>query len=75
MMGTDMKESGKMTIGMVKVRKVIDLRWFIDSNIVQFFQIGTFFFNDGDRYEGEWKDDKMHGQGKKSYWFKMIYWF
>jgi len=28
--------------------------------------IGKFFWNDGDRYEGEWKDNKMHGQGKKS---------
>ena len=25
-----------------------------------------YFYNDGDRYEGEWKDDKKHGQGKKS---------
>jgi len=28
--------------------------------------IGEFFYNNGDRYEGEWKDDKKHGQGKKS---------
>jgi len=28
--------------------------------------IGEFFCNDGDRYEGEWKDGKKHGQGNKS---------
>jgi len=28
--------------------------------------IGKFFWNDGSRYEGEWKDDKRNGQGKKS---------
>ena len=27
--------------------------------------IGKWFLNDGERYEGEWKDNKMHGQGKK----------
>jgi len=30
--------------------------------------IGEFFYNNGDRYEGEFIDDKMHGQGKKSDW-------
>jgi len=29
--------------------------------------IGKKFYNNGDRYEGEWKDGKKHGQGKKSY--------
>jgi len=29
-------------------------------------QIGENFWNDGNRYEGEWKDSKYHGQGKKS---------
>jgi len=28
--------------------------------------VGKFFWNDGDRYEGEWKDGKAHGQGNKS---------
>jgi len=28
--------------------------------------IGEFFFNDGGKYEGEWKDGNMHDQGKKS---------
>ena len=27
---------------------------------------GKFFYHNGDRYEGEWKDDNMHGQGNKS---------
>jgi len=28
--------------------------------------LGKFFYNDGERYEGEWKDGMKHGQGKKS---------
>ena len=28
--------------------------------------IGEFFHNDGNRYEGECKNNKAHGQGKKS---------
>jgi len=28
--------------------------------------IGEKFCNNGDRYEGEWKDDKIQGLGKKS---------
>ena len=28
--------------------------------------IGKFFGNNGDRYEGDWKDDQMHGYGKKT---------
>ena len=27
--------------------------------------LGKWFENNGDRYEGEWKDDKKHGQGKE----------
>ena len=27
---------------------------------------GKFFFDNGNRYEGEWKDGNYHGQGKKS---------
>ena len=27
--------------------------------------IGKFFYNDGGRYEGELKDGKKHGHGKK----------
>jgi len=64
MMGTDMKESGKMAISMVKVRNKWFIEWFLlISNIVKC--IGKFFYNDGDRYEGEWKDGNEHVQGKK----------
>jgi len=28
--------------------------------------VGKLFYNNGGRYEGEWKDGKKHGQGKKS---------
>jgi len=31
-----------------------------------FVFIGKFFCNSGSRYEGEYKDGKRHGQGKKS---------
>jgi len=34
-----------------------------------FALIGEFFYNIGRRYEGEWKDGKRCGQGKK----KVIY--
>ena len=27
--------------------------------------IGKFFWINGDRYEGEWIDDKKHGRGKE----------
>ena len=63
-METDMKVSGKMTKSMAKVRNksllydLLILTLFDDS-------IGTQFGNDGNRYEGEWKDGKKHGQGKK----------
>ena len=30
--------------------------------------IGKYFWNDGDRYEGEWKNGNKHGQGNKSDW-------
>ena len=31
---------------------------------------GTFTSADGDKYVGEWKDGKMHGQG--TYTFQMV---
>ena len=27
-------------------------------------QKGTYFWADGQRYEGEWKNDKIHNKGK-----------
>jgi len=41
------------------------IEWFIDSNIVHTL-IGKFFYNNGDRYEGKWKNAMKHGQGKKT---------
>jgi len=35
--------------------------------------LGEYFWNNGNRYEGEWKDDKKHGQGKKEVIYFMIY--
>jgi len=66
-----MKASGKMATGMAKVRN----KWLLyDLLILTLFDdsIGEWFGNDGDRYEGEWKDGKYHGQGKKqviTLWF------
>jgi len=37
--------------------------------------IGKFFWNNGNRYEGKWKDDIMHGQGKKEDIYFLIYLF
>jgi len=59
-----MKVSGKMTMSMAKVRKS-DLLYYL--LIITSFNdsIGNMFYDDGDRYEGEWKDGKRHGKGKK----------
>ena len=64
-MGADMKESGKMVISMAKVRKVIFIEWF--WLILTLFNalIGKYFYNDGARYEGEFKDGGINGKGKK----------
>jgi len=35
--------------------------------------LGKLFWNNGDRYEGEWKDGNKHGQGKKEVIYFMIY--
>jgi len=64
MMGIDMKESGKMTNRMVKVRKSDFLNDLLILTLLNAL-IGKLFYNDGGRYEGEWKDGKPHGQGKK----------
>ena len=36
---------------------------------------GKFFWKNGDRYEGEFKNGKKHGQGKKEVIYFMIYVF
>jgi len=35
--------------------------------------IGKMLEKNGDRYEGEWKDGKKHGQGKKEVIYFSIY--
>ena len=59
-METDMKVSIKMASCMAKVKKN---DWLILSLFDDF--VGKWFWNNGERYEGEWKDDIMHGKGKK----------
>jgi len=36
------------------------------------YSIGKFFWKNGDRYEGEFKDSNRHGQGKKEAIYFMI---
>ena len=54
---------------MVKVIKKCDLL------ILTLFDysLGELFLNDGDRYEGEFKDDVLHGKGKKEVIYLLIY--
>jgi len=59
-----MKESGKMANRMVKVTKSDFLNDILILTLLNAL-IGKEFYNDGDRYEGEWKDGKKHGQGNK----------
>ena len=30
--------------------------------------MGKFYYQDGGYFDGEWKDDKMHGYGVEEYW-------
>jgi len=59
-----MKERSRITNKMDKVSRESFL--FNAFRFFYFSLIGKFFWNDGDRYEGEWKDGKRNGQGKKS---------
>jgi len=61
MMEIDMKVNGKMVNCMAKVRN----KWFILWLILSLFgdSLGKWFGNNGNRYEGEWKDGEQHGQG------------
>jgi len=56
-----MKESGKMASRMAKVKQsdFFELFWLILTLFNAW--IGKEFYNNGDRYEGEWKDGKPHG--------------
>ena len=61
-MDADMKVSLKMANSMAKVSDLLD-----DLLILTLFDdlIGKQFGNNGDRYEGEFKDGKQYGQGMK----------
>jgi len=37
-----------------------------------YFSLGKWFGNDGDRYEGGFKDDKYHGQGKNEVIYDLL---
>jgi len=60
MMGADIKESGKMVIRMVKVKKIALLILTLFNTL-----IGKFFCNDGNIFEGEWEAGWINGKGKK----------
>jgi len=59
-----MKASGKMTKSMAKVRKS-DLLCYLLIQTLFNDSKGKLFWDNEIRYEGEWKDGKKHGQGKK----------
>jgi len=61
-----------MTNRMVKVRKNYFLNDILILTLLNAF-IGKVFRNDGARYEGEWKDGKPHGQGKKTDFLNEIF--
>jgi len=63
-MESDMKASIKKANFMARVRMKLFPLWFIDSKIIWYF-LGKLWSGDsGDRYEGEFKDDKFHCKGK-----------
>jgi len=64
-----MKDRSRITKEMEKVSKTI---FFICWLFFMLCFIGEYFSNDGERYEGEWKDDKSHGQGKKEVFYFRI---
>jgi len=75
-----MKASGKIANTMAKVRN----KWLLYDLLILTLlddSIGKWFGNNGDRYEGEWKDGNRHGQGKKqviTLWFidsNIAWWF
>jgi len=61
-----MKENGRMECNMANVRnKSFIVKPFFNSNLLFDYQIGKFFWSNGDRYEGEYKKGKRDGEGKK----------
>jgi len=68
-----MKESLNLTICMAKVRNFLIYVLLIFTLFDNF--LGELFWNNGDRYEGEFKDGKYHGQGKKEVIYLKMYCF
>ena len=64
-METDMMASIKKTKSMAMVTKELFNLTFIGFHIFPNDNSGRIFWNNGSKYEGEWKDDKKHGHGKK----------
>jgi len=59
-MAIDMKENSKMVNSMVKVH--LGTKGFPLCVINLFaFKIGKYFSRNGEKYEGEFKDDKLNG--------------
>jgi len=53
--------------------KVCTIYFLLNALFIILCFIGEYFGNNGNRYEGEWKDGKYHGQGKKEVIYLMIY--
>jgi len=65
-----MKERSRIT---KEMDKVCTIYFLLNALFIILCFIGEYFGNNGNRYEGEWKDDKYHGQGKKEVIYLMIY--
>jgi len=68
-----MKASLKMAACMAKVRTKGYILWLLDWWTLFYDSLGNWFGIDGVRYEGEYRDSKKHGQGKKEAIHFMIY--
>ena len=60
-MGKDMKENGKMARSMVKVRKSDWLNYLLILTLFNSLIIGKYFYDNGERYEGEWEYGMKYG--------------
>jgi len=76
-----MKVNGKMVNYTAKVRKKWLIYYYLFFLKLFDHSIGKMFYDDEDRYEGEWKENKKHGQGKNegfTLWFvdsDIVYWW
>jgi len=54
----------KVNIKMEKNQEKVNINYLIcNYNIINVFNIGIYFYQNGDQYEGEWKNDKRNGIG------------